>query len=102
MPGSNWSAVARPSGVISISTLRRSSGLGIRLIQPRRSRRSSMAVMVADGMRTRSLTCDGVSGALAPSITASAVAAGWGTPKVSRMRRSSSPSRASPVRTNDA
>lgn len=61
-----------------------------------------MAVMVADGMSTRSLTCEGVSGALAPSITASAVAAGWGTPKVSRMRRSSSPSRASPVRTKDA
>jgi hypothetical protein len=28
MPGSSWSVVARPSGVISIRTLRRSAGLG--------------------------------------------------------------------------
>ena len=51
MPGSNWSAVARPSGVISMRMLRRSAGLGTRRIQPRRSSRSSVAVMVAEAIR---------------------------------------------------
>src|ERR1022692_758594 len=74
----------------------------MRRIQPRCSSRSSVAVMVAEATRTRSLTCEGVSGARAPSMTASAVAASCGMSKVSRMRRSSSPSRASPVRHNDA
>src|SRR5690348_9274889 len=83
-------------------TLRRSPGLGVRRIQPRRSSRSSVAVMVAEAIRTRSLTCDGVSGAAAPSMTASAVAAAWGMSKVRAMRRSSSPRRASPVRHRDA
>jgi hypothetical protein len=58
--------------------------------------------MVADAIRTRSLTCEGVRGSAAPSMTASAVAAACGTSKVSRMRRSSSPTRASPVRHSDA
>src|SRR5580700_10812975 len=83
-------------------TLRRSPGFGVRRIQPRRSRRSSVAVMVAEGIRTRSPTCEGVSGAAAPSMTASAVAAAWCMSKVRTTRRSSSPRRASPVRHRDA
>ena len=55
-PGSNWSAAARSSGVISIRVLRRSSGLGMRRIQPRCSSRSRVAVMEAEAMRIRSLT----------------------------------------------
>jgi len=58
--------------------------------------------MVAEAIRTRSLTWEGVSGAPAPSMTASAVATGWDMPKVAAMRRSSSPSKASPVRYKDA
>src|SRR5262252_16580 len=102
MRGSIWSAVARPSGVISISTLRRSAGLGMRRIQPRCSSRSRVAVMVAEATRTRSLTCEGVSGSPAPSMTASAVAAGCGRPAVTQMLRSISPSSAWPVRTSVA
>jgi hypothetical protein len=41
--------------------------------------------MVAEAMRTRSLTCEGVSGSPAPSMTASAVAAAWEMPMVNRM-----------------
>jgi hypothetical protein len=44
----------------------------------------------------------GVSGVPAPSMTASAVAAACVMPKVAAMCRSSSPSRASPVRHKDA
>jgi len=78
------------------------AGLAVRRIQPRFSSRSSVAVMVAEAMSTRSLTWDGVSGAPAPSMTARAVAAACGMPKVSRTRRSSSPSSASPVRHSEA
>src|SRR5271169_2346376 len=74
----------------------------MRRIQPRYSSRSRVAVMVAEATRTRSLTCEGVSGTPAPSMTASAVAAACGMSKVAAMRRSSSPSRASPVRHKDA
>ena len=58
--------------------------------------------MVAEATRTRSLTCEGVSGSPAPSMTASAVAAACGMAKAAAMHRSSSPSRASPVRHSDA
>ena len=102
MPGSSWSVVARPSEVISMRTLRRSAGLGTRRIQPRCSSRSSVAVMVAEAIRIRSLTWEGVSGVPAPSMTASAVAAACDMPKVAAMCRSSSPSSASPVRHKDA
>ena len=102
MLGSSWSAVARPPGVIWTRTLRRSAGLGMRRIQPRRSSRSRVAVMVAEAIRTRSLTWEGVRRVPAPSMTASAVAVAWVMPKVAATCRSSSPSRASPVRHKDA
>ena len=58
--------------------------------------------MVAEAISTRSATCEGVSEVPAPSMTASAVAAACDMRKVAAMRRSSSPSRASPVRHKDA
>ena len=61
-----------------------------------------MAVIVADGTITRALISLGVSGPSAPSITARAVATGWATPNVCWIRRSSSCSSASPVRTRVA
>ena len=101
MPGSSSSAAALPSGVISIRTLRRSAGLGMRRIELLPAG-SSVAVMVAEATRIRSLTWEGVSGVPASSMTASAVATGWEMPKVAAMCRLSPPSSASPVRTRDA
>src|SRR5690348_14643312 len=71
-------------------------------IHPCRSSRSSVAVIVADAASIRSLTCEGVTGSPAPSITARAVSAACGNPNVTRMHRSISAISASPVRTSVA
>src|SRR5689334_6136270 len=102
MPASIRSAMARPSGVISTRTLRRSPGLDVRRIQPRRSSRSRLAVMVADATSTRSLIWVGVSGPAAPSSTASTVPTGWPMSKLASIRRSSSSRAAVPARTSEA
>ena len=79
-PGRNRSVMAYPSSLISMSTLRRSCGLGTRRIHPRRSRTSRMLVMVADERKVRSLISLGVSGRSAPSMTARVLSALSGTP----------------------